>query len=263
MGGENVIFYFSATGNSKYIALKIAAETKEEAIAITDCVKNQKFTFEVKKTERIGFVTPTYFWGLPSIVREFLEKLELRIPDSGCPYLYHVATFGTTTGQVGRMVDEFLKMKGLALNGRFSVQMPDTWTPVFNLTDKEKVEKINRKAEKQIADVAGKIKRELAGDFSRRKVPAFVAQLFYPQYEKARETKHFTAGDSCIGCGLCAKKCPVEAIEMRDGKPVWIKEKCTLCLGCLHRCPKFAIQYGSRTRNHGQYVNPNVKGQEL
>ena len=45
---------------------------------------------------------------------------------------------------------------------------------------------------------------------------------------------------------------------MRERKPVWVKEKCALCLGCLHRCPKFAIQYGKRTQRHGQYTNPNV-----
>ena len=32
-----------------------------------------------------------------------------------------------------------------------------------------------------------------------------------------------------------------------------------MCLGCLHRCPKFAIQYGRNTKKHGQYTNPNVK----
>ncbi len=157
------------------------------------------------------------------------------------------------------MVNALLKPKGLSLNGRFSVRMPDTWTPIFDLTDKEKIAKINREAEKQIAEATEKIERELPGDFSRRKVPPFAVKFFYPQYEKARETKHFTVEDTCIGCGLCAKKCPVEAIGMQNGRPVWIKEKCTLCLGCLHRCPKFAIQYGSKTRNHGQYVNPNVK----
>ena len=26
-----------------------------------------------------------------------------------------------------------------------------------------------------------------------------------------------------------------------------------MCLSCLHHCPKFAIQYGSRTQKHGQY----------
>lgn len=73
-----------------------------------------------------------------------------------------------------------------------------------------------------------------------------------------RRTAHFRAEESCVGCGLCAKKCPVQAIEMRERKPVWVKEKCALCLGCLHRCPKFAIQYGKNTQRHGQYKNPNV-----
>jgi Pyruvate/2-oxoacid:ferredoxin oxidoreductase delta subunit/flavodoxin len=254
-----MIFYFSATGNSKYVALKIAAETKEEPIAITDCVRNQKFIFTVKDKEKIGFIIPTYFWGLPSIVCEFLKKLELQMPDSYQPYIYHVATFGTTTGQTGHMVNEFLRRRDLSLDGRFSVQMPDTWTPVFNLTDKEKIKKINQNAEDQIEEAARKIKRESVGDFSRRKVPMLAVKLYYPMNEKARETKHFVVEDSCIGCGLCAKKCPVQAIEMQNARPVWVKKKCTICLGCLHHCPQFAIQYRKKTKKHGQYVNPNVK----
>jgi len=76
--------------------------------------------------------------------------------------------------------------------------------------------------------------------------------------KKVRLTSNFHVEDCCIGCGLCAKKCPVQAIRMQDAKPVWVKEKCVMCLGCLHRCPRFAIQYGSRTKNHGQYTNPSV-----
>ena len=45
------------------------------------------------------------------------------------------------------------------------------------------------------------------------------------------------------------------AIEMCNGKPVWVKDKCTMSLGCLHRSPKFAIQYGASDR-HGQYQHP-------
>lgn len=254
-----MIFYFSATGNSKYVAMKIAAETKEEPISITDCVKNRKFIFEVTDTERIGLVTPTYFWGLPSIVDEFLEKLELRMPDSHHPYIYHVATYGKIAGQVSHMVNERLKKNGLSLDGMFGVQMPDTWTPIFDLTDKEKIKKINNQAEKQIAEAAEKIKRESAGDFNRRKVPLAVVKLYYPLYEKKRKTKYLTVEASCTGCGLCAKKCPVAAIAMQEERPVRVKEMCTLCLGCLHHCPEFAIQYGKKTKNHGQYVNPNVK----
>ena len=33
----------------------------------------------------------------------------------------------------------------------------------------------------------------------------------------------------------------------------WAKKKCTLCLGCVHRCPKNAIAYTEKTKGHGQY----------
>lgn len=34
-----MIFYFSATGNSQYVATRISHETNEMAISISDCIK--------------------------------------------------------------------------------------------------------------------------------------------------------------------------------------------------------------------------------
>ena len=97
----------------------------------------------------------------------------------------------------------------------------------------------------------------LKGNRATPKAPYFVRTMSDKMYLKARRTGNFYVEDTCIGCGLCAKQCPVQAIKIQNGKPVRIKEHCTLCLRCLHLCPKFSIQYGDgKTKQHGQYHHP-------
>lgn len=87
----------------------------------------------------------------------------------------------------------------------------------------------------------------------RPRTPVLLTKLFAGPVDdrRARRTANLHVEESCIGCGLCARNCPVQAIAMQEKRPVWVREKCVMCLGCLHRCPKFAIQYGSRTRSMG------------
>lgn len=47
--------------------------------------------------------------------------------------------------------------------------------------------------------------------------------------------------------------------KVNDERPVWTKKSCTLCLGCLHRCPVNAISYTKATIGHGQYFNKHVQ----
>lgn len=252
-----MIFYFSATGNSKYVTTRLAQATNDTAVSITECLKKRILTFDIKENERIGFVTPTYNWGLPIVVIDFLEQMNLKM--TGKHYVYHVLTYGTSTGQAHDMMSKYLVKKQISLDGKFNIRMVDTWTPIFNLSDKEKNKRVTDAAEGLIAEVSNKVKMQLGGDFNHSKLPRMISAIGYSQYSNGRKTRKFKVEDSCIGCNLCAKICPVGAIEMQDDKPVWIKNQCTLCLGCLHRCPKFAIQYGKHTKKHGQFVNPNVK----
>ncbi len=62
-----------------------------------------------KKGKTVGIVSPTYAWGLPVIVREFLQKLTLSTkPD----YLWFAATYGTTPGQTGKLAEHILCKRG-------------------------------------------------------------------------------------------------------------------------------------------------------
>ncbi len=246
-----MILYFSATGNSKYVASRIAGAIHDEIVAITECMADNSFIFE---DERIGVITPTYFWGLPSVVNDFLKKAKFHTD-----YLYLVATYGTTPGAIGGLAKEAIS--GREIDALYSVRMVDTYTPIFDISTPEKQNVFTENTETEIETIIQSIKEKLCNKRMLHSTPTFVVKaIAQPIYNRrARLTSRLSADENCIRCGLCAKKCPVQAIQMKEGKPVWVKEKCVMCLGCLHRCPKFSIQCGNNTRKHGQYTNPNVK----
>ena len=76
-----MILYFSATGNCQYVAARLAQADGQSTLSIVDCIRENRYAFA---DETIGIMSPTYDWGLPNIVREFLEKASL---SDGIPVL--------------------------------------------------------------------------------------------------------------------------------------------------------------------------------
>lgn len=251
-----MIFYFSATGNSKYVAKQIAEQLGDKVCSIIEYAKDHDKVYQLADHECFGIVTPTYAWKLPSVVTDFLNQITMKTSQDN--YIFSVATYGTTPGASGACVKHMLKKKGIRMDALYSIIMPDTWTPIFDLSNTAKVEQRNKRAEEQISIVIDKIAKRQKGNYMQRSMPYVFGKLSDKTYQNMRKTSHFHVEYSCIGCGLCEKKCPVNAIKMKDGNPHWEIERCVMCLGCLHRCPKFAIQYRDKTKKHGQYQNPNV-----
>lgn len=46
--------------------------------------------------------------------------------------------------------------------------------------------------------------------------------------------------DDCIFCGICGRKCPVDAIKVNRTEGSWQIDrfKCIMCLACSESCPK-------------------------
>ncbi|WP_286162338.1 MULTISPECIES: EFR1 family ferrodoxin [unclassified Olsenella] len=153
--------------------------------------------------------------GLPEIVKRFFSALVAEQP----AYAFFVATYGTTPGFTGEQARRLLGERGLSLDALFSVRMPDNWTLTFDLSDPDKVAETNRKADKEVSEVIGRIERREHGNFTRRAMPCFTSRVVLPEYEKMRKTSHFMLDDTCIGCGLCARKCPDKASRWGAGGP--------------------------------------------
>ena len=253
-----MILFFSGVGNSRYVAYEVAKKTHDKAYAMNELIDQGKFNFKLSDGDNLGIIVPVYFLGLPSIAKEYLEKLSLEY--TGKQYIYLIATYYDALGSIEYMVNDILRKKGLRLNSRFSLKMPATYTPYFDVKNKNKNQRILNKADQKLNNIIDYINRKRDGDYLYSNIRKRVGIRYYKKnYEEIRKTSHLRVDTSrCIGCATCAINCPSHAIELKDGHPVWIKEKCTMCLGCLHRCPRFAISYDDKTLKHGQYANPNM-----
>jgi len=253
-----MLFYFSGTGNSLYTAGKIAEEDNEQIFSIPELMEANRYEFTLKPGEKVGFVFPTYFYGVPTIIADFIEKLKLN--DVQGHYVYVVLTCGTTTGNAAEMFEKLMKKQGVTVSAKYGIVMVDNYVSLFPLPGKDEQKICLDNADRQIADIKQKIAAEDAGDFNPAKgtLHRFGTFILYPYYKYGRKTKKFHVNDSCSGCGICETICPVKAIRIVDNKPVWEKETCIICLACLHRCPKAAIDYKNTTVKSGRYVNPNT-----
>ena len=65
-----MIFYFSGTGNTKFVAKEIAAGIGEDLLFIPDLIREGRYEFALQPGETVGFCFPTHGWQPPRIVRE-------------------------------------------------------------------------------------------------------------------------------------------------------------------------------------------------
>ena len=251
-----MIFYFSGTGNTRWVATQIAEAIGEELFYIPDLIRENRYEFEVKEGERIGFCFPTHGWQVPRIVRDFIKQLVL--PNKTSNFCWALTTCGDNVGEAMTILNKELALKGLEAETLFSVMMPETYVCLpFMKTDPEDKERWKIKnAQHQLHHIISIVKDRKRGieELDKGPTPRLYSYVIGGYFNKRMITdKKFTVdSEVCIKCGKCQKVCPVDNIS--GTPPEWIHNgRCTCCLACYHYCPVHAINYGKITRKREQY----------
>lgn len=258
-----MIFYFSGTGNSLQVAKNIGKQNNEEVISIAAMMnsKDDKFEYNLKDNEVIGFVYPIYAWAPPKMVFDFIHKL--RLNDYKDNYIFSVATCGANIGNTMKVLDKRLREKNLNLDSGFSIAMPNNYILMGDVDTKLNQEKKLLAAEETLKDINSIIEKREKNIFKvvKGSMPGILTGIVNLLFTKAISTKKFYVKDNCTGCGICESVCNCQTIKV-EGKPKWGK-KCSQCLACINLCPVKAIQYGKATESKGRYKNPNVTVSEI
>jgi ferredoxin len=250
---ENIIYYFSGTGNS-LAAAKTIARVMEDTEVLSMVSGDEP---DLSETERIGFVFPVYYGSVPAIVRSFIENLKL----SENVYIFAAITRGGLVGSVCDELAEVIAFSGGKLSYVSTIMMPGNFIAMYGALPDLVQKKLLANAEIKAASIGEKAKLKLI-DRIASPVLAPRKSLLEKQPGYLTFAKDYRVSHRCTGCDLCARICPTKNITMVVGKPHFASN-CQHCMACIQWCPLGAIVYKERTANRGRYRHPEIKSEEL
>ncbi|MBN2567340.1 EFR1 family ferrodoxin [Candidatus Woesearchaeota archaeon] len=255
---RTTIFWFSGTGNSLKVAKDLAEKLDGDVtlVPIATAIRKQPDL----TADRIGLVFPTYAWGPPYIVAQFLSKVKTS------KYVFAVATAGASSAGCMEYVKKGLAAVGTGLDAGWVVLMPSNYLPFGGPPAEGKRKELYAAEQARIAEIAAAIGQKRSGVLEKGNLvvnailTGFVYQKGIARFREA--DREFWVNDRCISCGRCALICPVGNIRMANGHPTWL-HRCEQCLACIHWCPSEAIQLGTKSEGKQRYHHPDIAVEEL
>lgn len=233
-----ICFYFSGTGNSKYIAEAFSNKMNISRCAIDS---NNDFTKLMQENESIAFCYPIYGSRVPRIMREFVLKYKTYLKDKKIIIFCTQLLF---SGDGARAFTDILPKNYFRVIYAEHFKMPNNICNVrfFPPTKSEKIEKYLKNADQKLDIVCSNIKNKI---IKKRGFNIFsmglglIQGVFMPSMERAG-LNSVRISDSCSRCMLCVRLCPMHNLALKDNH-IAQKGNCTLCYRCVNSCPQRAI----------------------
>lgn len=242
---RRLVFYFTATGNSLYVARALSTEP----ISIPQALKEGKLDYEA---DEIGFVFPDYAASAPLIVREFVEKARLK-----APYIFSVITYGNYAANVADWWNDFCRQKNVTNNYINTLLMVDNYLPVFDMNEQIKIGKnIPENMSAIVSDIDSR-REYISHTETDKRMLGWLKRLQDEHFPMEAERLLKLDESACIGCGICSTVCPHGNFRVSDKAS--FSGACEYCLACVHSCPQKALTLARGERNpKARFRNENV-----
>ncbi len=239
---KGVIYYFSGTGNSLFIAkeynrLFIERKIVTEMIDILDLdvVSSQS------KYDFIVIVFPVYAWMPPKQVTDFINRLPQVLDKKA----YVFATCAHASGGSLKYIQKRLSKKGYAVNYSQEYIMPQNmFLKKQNMNDAKKI--INNakiKVEEDFNQICLGVNNYKKSNIFIN-ILSIIASYFFNRFFISKKSNWIVDYSKCVFCGQCQELCPTNNIIVKKKKQkVVYLNKCVFCARCYNFCPKQAIYY--------------------
>jgi flavodoxin/ferredoxin len=249
------IVYFSGTGNTAWVAQRLAEKLRARGVATTvvSCEETPAAQLDVAAWDVLGIAFPVQSSFAPSIFRTYLEQ----IPPSDKP-LFAVTTAGYWAGDTAWYAAQPLARQGYQLFLCANVLMPNNFfipkMDVLPVTPPERIPRVLERATRRVTRFAERIHkqdRHIEGTGIIGRLGGALQRWSYSNFE-SKMLARFSADETCTGCSWCARHCPTQSWELRDGK-AHFRDRCIFCMRCYNFCPLQAIQATDKTWNRKKY----------
>jgi ferredoxin/flavodoxin len=238
------IFYFSGTGNTKFISqlfceefIKKGAETK--LIAIEEVLKGN-INLNVNDYDIIGFGHPVHAFSAPRIYFDFLNHLPL--VDDIPSFYFRTAGDPICNGGATSIIRKILQDKGYNVFHESLLVMPAN---VLFQYHAELTKQLIITAKRKIKNhIKGILQNEIKLQKNSLLLRTF-SFLFSKMETLGGEYfgKYLYSTINCNYCNLCIQKCPTNNIYIDiEHRKIRFGKKCTFCMKCVYLCPRNAIK---------------------
>lgn len=248
-----MIFYFSATGNSKLIASYLSKSLQLSALDM-----NQHDITDFTSDNVVGLIFPVHAWGMPSVIKKYLPKI---IPSlKRASYIFVILCCGDDVGYCDIHVRKLLRKHSIEISAIFSLNMPNTYIgiPGFDIDTSDIQNDKLLQAHDRLNEITAIIEqRKNTTNVIRGSFAFLKSGLIRWLFNKFMINDAFFRVDSklCTKCKQCAKVCPQNNITFTP-YPKW-NHNCLTCFACFHACPHKAIKFKLSGGEKGQYKAPD------